>query len=39
MGEETTVLLFNCEGPTDPDAYTRIVADEGASSASRNRTR
>ncbi|MDQ4128683.1 MAG: diaminopropionate ammonia-lyase [Actinomycetota bacterium] len=31
MGEEATVLLFNCEGPTDPDAYASIVADEGAS--------
>lgn len=39
MGEETSVLLFNCEGPTDPDAYTRIVADEDASSARRKRTR
>jgi diaminopropionate ammonia-lyase len=25
-GEETRVLLFNCEGATDPDAYRRIVA-------------
>lgn len=33
MGEETTVLVFNCEGATDPDAYARIVADQGASSA------
>ncbi|HWS81280.1 MAG TPA: diaminopropionate ammonia-lyase [Rubrobacter sp.] len=26
VGEETRVLLFNCEGATDPDAYGRIVA-------------
>jgi diaminopropionate ammonia-lyase len=26
VGEETRVLLFNCEGATDPDAYRRIVA-------------
>jgi diaminopropionate ammonia-lyase len=26
VGEETRVLLFNCEGATDPDAYRWIVA-------------
>jgi diaminopropionate ammonia-lyase len=26
VGEETRVLLFNCEGATDPDAYRRIMA-------------
>jgi diaminopropionate ammonia-lyase len=26
VGEETRVLLFNCEGATDPDAYQRIMA-------------
>jgi diaminopropionate ammonia-lyase len=26
VGKETRVLLFNCEGATDPDAYRRIVA-------------
>ena len=26
MGEETRVLIFNCEGATDPDAYRRIMA-------------
>ena len=26
--EETRVLLFNCEGATDPDAYERIVAEK-----------
>ena len=25
---ETRVLLFNCEGATDPEAYERIVSDE-----------
>ena len=23
---ETSVLLFNCEGATDPDAYQRVMA-------------
>jgi diaminopropionate ammonia-lyase len=27
VNENTRVLLFNCEGATDPDAYRRIVAD------------
>jgi diaminopropionate ammonia-lyase len=26
VGEDTRVLLFNCEGATDPDAYRRIMA-------------
>jgi diaminopropionate ammonia-lyase len=26
VGEETRVLIFNCEGATDPDAYRRIMA-------------
>jgi len=26
VGEETRVLLFNCEGATDPDAYRRVLA-------------
>jgi diaminopropionate ammonia-lyase len=26
VGRETRVLLFNCEGATDPDAYRRIMA-------------
>ena len=26
IGEDATVLLFNCEGATDPDAYARILA-------------
>jgi diaminopropionate ammonia-lyase len=26
VGEDTRVLLFNCEGATDPDAYRRITA-------------
>ena len=26
VGEETRILLFNCEGATDPDAYRRIMA-------------
>jgi diaminopropionate ammonia-lyase len=26
IGEETRVLIFNCEGATDPDAYRRIMA-------------
>jgi diaminopropionate ammonia-lyase len=26
VGEETRVLIFNCEGATDPDAYKRITA-------------
>jgi diaminopropionate ammonia-lyase len=26
IGRETRVLLFNCEGATDPDAYRRIMA-------------
>jgi diaminopropionate ammonia-lyase len=26
VGEDTRVLIFNCEGATDPDAYRRIVA-------------
>jgi diaminopropionate ammonia-lyase len=30
MKEDTTVLLFNCEGATDPEAYRRIVAGEAA---------
>jgi len=27
MNEDTRVLVFNCEGATDPDAYQRIVAE------------
>jgi diaminopropionate ammonia-lyase len=27
IGEETRVLIFNCEGATDPDAYRRIMAE------------
>jgi diaminopropionate ammonia-lyase len=26
VGEDTRVLIFNCEGATDPDAYRRIMA-------------
>jgi diaminopropionate ammonia-lyase len=26
VGEETRVLIFNCEGATDPDAYLRFMA-------------
>jgi diaminopropionate ammonia-lyase len=26
IGRETRVLLFNCEGATDPDAYKRVIA-------------
>ncbi len=26
VGGETRVLLFNCEGATDPDAYRRVIA-------------
>jgi len=26
VGEKTCVLLFNCEGATDPDAYRRVIA-------------
>jgi diaminopropionate ammonia-lyase len=26
IGDETRVLIFNCEGATDPDAYRRIMA-------------
>ncbi|HEX5700368.1 MAG TPA: diaminopropionate ammonia-lyase, partial [Rubrobacter sp.] len=26
VGGETRVLIFNCEGATDPDAYRRIMA-------------
>jgi diaminopropionate ammonia-lyase len=26
VGEETRVLIFNCEGATDPDAYLRLMA-------------
>jgi diaminopropionate ammonia-lyase len=26
VGEKTRVLLFNCEGATDPDAYRRVIA-------------
>ena len=32
VDRESTVLLFNCEGATDPYAYKRIVAGEDASS-------
>lgn len=28
IDEDTRVLIFNCEGATDPDAYTRILANE-----------
>ncbi len=27
VGGETRVLLFNCEGATDPDAYRRVIAE------------
>ena len=27
VGENTRVLVFNCEGATDPDAYRRVVAE------------
>ncbi len=27
VGERTCVLLFNCEGATDPDAYRRVMAE------------
>jgi diaminopropionate ammonia-lyase len=27
VGEKTCVLLFNCEGATDPDAYRRVMAE------------
>lgn len=33
MNGEANVLLFNSEGPTDPEVYARIMAGEGASSA------
>jgi diaminopropionate ammonia-lyase len=26
IGDETRVLIFNCEGATDPDAYRRVMA-------------
>jgi diaminopropionate ammonia-lyase len=26
IGDETRVLIFNCEGATDPDAYRRVIA-------------
>jgi diaminopropionate ammonia-lyase len=26
IGRETRVLLFNCEGATDPDAYRKVIA-------------
>lgn len=32
MNGEANVLLFNSEGPTDPEVYARIMAGEGASS-------
>jgi diaminopropionate ammonia-lyase len=28
IDEDTRVLLFNCEGATDPRAYERILADD-----------
>jgi hypothetical protein len=26
VGEGTRILIFNCEGATDPDAYRKIMA-------------
>jgi diaminopropionate ammonia-lyase len=36
LNESSRILVFNCEGATDPEAYARIVGEEGVASETRS---
>jgi diaminopropionate ammonia-lyase len=36
LNESSRILVFNCEGATDPEAYARIVGEKGIPSEARS---